>query len=108
MQGWVMGAELRKPDIGISAIDRKILKILLAPHDGKSTKSMSAKLGIPVTTVRRRRKRLENKFLKVHYVLDIEKFGWRRVDFFISIRHGMINAVATKLMSLDDVTYVGK
>jgi hypothetical protein len=40
MQGWVMGAELRKPDIGISAIDRKILKILLSPHDGKSTKSM--------------------------------------------------------------------
>ena len=103
-----MDAELKNPDIGISAIDKKILKILLSPDDGKSTKSMSTKLGIPVTTVRRRRKRLERNFLKMHYVLDIERFGWRRVDFFISIRHGMINTVATKLMALNDVTYVGK
>lgn len=103
-----MDAELKKSDTVISSIDRKILKILLSPDVGKSTKSMSAKLGIPVTTVRRRRKHLERDFLKIHYVLDIEKFGWRRVDFFISIRHGMINTVASKLMSLNDITYVGK
>lgn len=41
-------------------------------------------------------------------MLDIEKFGWRRVDFFVSIRNGMVNAVANELMELDDVTYVGK
>ncbi|HKQ22051.1 MAG TPA: winged helix-turn-helix transcriptional regulator, partial [Nitrososphaeraceae archaeon] len=72
-----MAEQVDRPDIGISQIDRKILKILLSPNgQSKSTKSMSSKLGIPVTTVRRRRKRLEDKFLKVHYVLDIEKFGW--------------------------------
>lgn len=104
-----MGAESEKPELGISPIDRKILKILLSPNSHlKTTKSISTKLGIPVTTIRRRRKRLEIKFLKVHYVLDIEKFGWRRVDFFVSIRNGMVNAVANKLMELDDVTYVGK
>ena len=103
-----MGAQSDKPDIGISQIDRKILKILLAPNGQKTTKSISTKLGIPVTTVRRRRKRLEAKFLKVQYVLDFEKFGWRRIDFFISIRNGMVNAVANKLMDFEDVTYVGK
>lgn len=104
-----MGTDIDKPDIGISQIDRKILKILLSPNgQSKSTKGISAKLGIPVTTIRRRRKRLEDKFLKLHYVLDIEKFGWRRVDFFISIRNGMINAVSKKLMEMDDVTYIGK
>jgi hypothetical protein len=46
--------------------------------------------------------------LKVHYVLDIEKFGWRRVDFFISISNGMVNAVGKKLIEMDGVTYVGK
>jgi len=76
--------------------------------DLKSSKSLSAKLGIPITTIRRRRKRLEREFLKIHYVLDIEKFGWRRIDFFISIRNGMVNAVANKLIELNDVTYVGK
>jgi DNA-binding Lrp family transcriptional regulator len=93
----------------VSDLDRKLLKILLSPNgDLKSSKSLSAKLGIPITTVRRRRKRLESKFLKMHYILDIEKFGWKRVDFFISIRNGMVNAVANKLLTSDEVTYVAK
>src|SRR6266540_4276074 len=92
----------------VSDLDRKLLKILLSPNgDLKSSKSLSAKLGIPITTVRRR-KRLESKFLKMHYILDIEKFGWKRVDFFISIRNGMVNAVANKLLTSDEVTYVAK
>jgi DNA-binding Lrp family transcriptional regulator len=83
-----MVAQIDKPDIGLSQLDRKILKILLAPNGHlTSTKSISTKLGIPVTTIRRRRRRLESKFLKMQYVLDIEKFGWRRIDFFISIRN---------------------
>ena len=86
-----------------------MLKILLSPNgDLKSSKSLSAKLGIPITTIRRRRKRLESKFLKMHYILDIEKFGWKRVDFFISIRNGMVNSVANKLLTSDEVTYVAK
>jgi hypothetical protein len=51
---------------------------------------------------------LESEFLKSYYVLDIEKFGWRRVDFFISVRNGKINSVANKLLDIDEVTYVGK
>jgi hypothetical protein len=42
------------------------------------------------------------------YVLDMDKFGWKRVDFFISIRDGMVNAVAKKLIDFDEVTYIGK
>ena len=93
----------------LSAVDRTILKILLSPNrEMKSTVSIAKKIGIPVTTVRRRRRRLEKDFLKVHYVLDIEKFGWRRIDFFISILQGKVNQVASNLMKLNDVTYVGK
>ena len=104
-----MSKRVVKQETSISELDRKLLKILLMPNgDSKSTKSISAKLGIPVTTIRRRRKRLERKFLKMKYVLDIEKFGWRRIDFFISIRNGLVNNVAEKLMGLNDVTYVGK
>jgi DNA-binding Lrp family transcriptional regulator len=96
-------------ETSISELDRKLLKVLLMPNgDSKSSKSLSAKLGIPVTTIRRRRKRLEDKFLKINYVLDIEKFGWKRIDFFISIRNGMVDAVAKKLLNIDEVTYVGK
>jgi DNA-binding Lrp family transcriptional regulator len=78
--------QVDKKETSISDLDRKLLKILLMPNgDLKSNKSLSAKLGILITTIRRRGKRLEREFLKIHYVLDIEKFGWRRIDFFISI-----------------------
>ena len=104
-----MSRQANKKETNVSDLDRKLLKILLLPNgDLKSSKSLSSKLGIPITTVRRRRKRLESKFLKLHYVLDIEKFGWKRVDFFISIRNGLVNAVANKLLDSDEVTYVGK
>ena len=104
-----MSRKLDKKAATISDLDRKLLKILLSPNgDLKSTKHLSAKLGIPITTVRRRRRRLENKFLKMHYILDIEKFGWKRVDFFISIRDGMVNAVANKMLDFNEVTYIGK
>lgn len=104
-----MSTQEGKSDIDLSTLDRKLLKILLEPNDDlKSTMDISVKLGVPITTIRRRRRRLESKFLKHHYVLDIEKFGWRRVDFFISIKNGLVNAVADKLMQLNDVTYVGK
>ena len=94
---------------GLSEIDRNLLKIMLTPNgESISTKSISGKLGIPVTTIRRRKKRLESTFLKLQYILDIEKFGWRRVDFFISIRNGKINTVANNLLDSDEVTYVGK
>ena len=43
---------------------------------------MSKKLEIPLTTIQRRRKRLEKEFLENDYTLLLEKFGWRRVDFF--------------------------
>jgi hypothetical protein len=69
---------------------------------------MSEEIGVPVSTIRRRRKLLESKFLKMIYVLDVEKFGWRRVDFFISIKDGLVDSVANKLLEHSDVTYVGK
>ena len=104
-----MSKRVPKQESSISELDRKLLKILLMPNgDSKSSINLSSKLGIPITTVRRRRKRLEDKFLKINYVLDISKFGWKRIDFFISIRNGMVDAVAKKLLDIDDVTYVGK
>ena len=104
-----MSSESNFPSTELSAIDKRLLKVLLSPNGKmKSTSNISKQMGIPITTIRRRRKRLERDFLKIHYVLDIEKFGWRRVDFFIYTMQGKVNEVANKLMNLNDVTYVGK
>jgi hypothetical protein len=40
--------------------------------------------------------------------LNIEKFGWKRVDLYISIRNGMVIAVAKKLLDINEETSVGK
>ncbi|HYJ01754.1 MAG TPA: Lrp/AsnC family transcriptional regulator [Nitrososphaeraceae archaeon] len=65
----------------LSDVDREILKILLVPDGNIQSSKIATKLGLPLSTIRRRRKRLENEFLETYHVLDIDKFGWRRVDF---------------------------
>lgn len=82
--------------------------MLLNPDGRISSSHLSRKLGIPQTTVQRRRKRLEKDIVKMSYIVDFEKLGWRRADLFISTRNGKTSSVARKLLSSDVVTYVGR
>jgi DNA-binding Lrp family transcriptional regulator len=92
----------------LSGIDKLILKEILSPNENKSSTSMCKKLEIPLTTIQRRRKRLEKEFLENEYTLLLEKFGWRRVDFFISTSDGKTDALANDLLAMNQVTAVGK
>ena len=92
----------------LSDIDKLILNEILSPIESKTSTSMSKKLEIPLTTIQRRRKRLEKEFLENDYTLLLEKFGWRRVDFFISTTDGKTDALANNLLSMSHVTAVGK
>jgi DNA-binding Lrp family transcriptional regulator len=92
----------------LSDINKKLLKILLTPDSKYSSKALSKKIGIPPTTVQRRRKRLEEEFLKVVYTLDLAKFGWHKVDFIIATESGKTDLIAKALLKRDEVTYVGK
>lgn len=92
----------------LSDIDKEILNVLLSPDGKYSSAVLSQKLGLPRSTIQRRRKRLEKEFLKLSYSLDLEKFGWRRVDLLISTRNGKTDAVAAHLLERDEVVFVGK
>ncbi|HEX2408719.1 MAG TPA: Lrp/AsnC family transcriptional regulator, partial [Nitrososphaeraceae archaeon] len=98
-----MSARADKSVPVLSDIDRKILKILLVPDGNIESNTIATELGIPISTIRRRRRRLENVFLKTYHILDIEKFGWRRVDFFISVKNGKVNTIANNLIGVDEV-----
>src|SRR6476659_6080736 len=91
----------------LSAIDKMILKEILSPAGDKTSLSMSRKFEIAMTTLQRRRKRLEKEFLEKDYTL-LDKFGWRRVDFFISTTDGKTDALANELLEMNEVTAVGK
>src|SRR6185503_17161916 len=91
----------------LSAVDKKLLKILLTPDGKHSSKSLARKLGIPVSTVQRRRKRLE-KILTISYTLCLKTFGWHKVDFLIATESGKTGLIGKELLKRDEVIYVGK
>jgi hypothetical protein len=68
---------------------------------------LAKKLGIPATTVQRRRKRVE-KFLEVSYTLCLKSFGWHKVDFLIATESGKTGVIGKELLKRDEVIYVGK
>src|SRR5829696_6169934 len=94
----------------LSSVDKEILKALLLNPNSKhfSSTLLSRKLGVPQTTIQRRRRRLEKEFLELSYSLNLKKFGWRRVDLLISTGNGKTDSVAKQLLENDEVTYVGK
>lgn len=92
----------------LSNTDRKLLKILLYPNGKISSKSIARKLGIPATTVQRRRRRLEKEILTYNSSLDLKKFGWHKVDFLIATESGKTLLIGKSLLKRDEVIYVGK
>jgi DNA-binding Lrp family transcriptional regulator len=92
----------------LSNIDRQLLKILLMPDGKISSKSIARKLGLPATTVQRRRRRLEKDILTQSYELDVNKFGWHKVGFLIATESGKTGLIGKTLLKRDEVIYVGK
>jgi hypothetical protein len=92
----------------LSSVDKQILKFLLTADRKVRSKFIADKLRVPQSTIQRRRERLELNFLEANYSLNVTKFGWRRVDFFISTRNGMTDEVAKKLLEERNIVYVGK
>jgi hypothetical protein len=100
----------------LSKNDKKILKILLSPNSkiqfhiasDDSDKLIAKKLTIPVVDVKLCRKKLEENFLKILYVMTLVSLGRRRVDFFISTTKGLTIPISKNLMRLQNVVSVGR
>ena len=72
----------------LSAVDKEILYLILTTNENKTSLYLSKKLKLSLATIQRRRKRLEKEFLEKEYIFCLEKFGWRRIDFFILMVSG--------------------
>ena len=99
-----MSIVLRK----LSQIDKRILKILLDPTARISSHALAIKLGLPRTTVQRRRNYLEKHFLEFAYSLKLNDLGYRRVDMLIYTSGGSTIEIAKKLLQRDEIVYVGQ
>jgi DNA-binding Lrp family transcriptional regulator len=92
----------------LSEIDKKMLKILLNPGDRVSSHILATKLGLPRTTIQRRRNFLEKHYLEFSYSLKLDELGYRRVDLLIYTGGGDTIKIAEKLLERDEVVYVGR
>jgi DNA-binding Lrp family transcriptional regulator len=92
----------------LSEIDKKMLKILLNPGDRVSSHVLATKLGLPRTTIQRRRNFLEKHYLEFSYSLKLDELGYRRVDLLIYTGGGDTIKIAEKLLERDEVVYVGR
>ena len=89
-------------------VDKKVLKSLLDSSGRVSSLSLSRKLEIPLTTVQRRRKRLESEFLEVSYSLRLDRLGWRKAELLVSTEKGRTTAVGKELLGHNSITKVSK
>jgi DNA-binding Lrp family transcriptional regulator len=89
-------------------IDKEMLQTLISSNGRISSLALSRKLDVPLTTVQRRRKRLESEFLEFAYSLKLDKLGWRRADLLVSTHKGMTSAVGKELLAHSGVTTVSR
>ncbi len=88
----------------LSDIDRKMLRLLLDSEGHIPTHEISLQLGVPLSTVQRRRKRLEDTCLIKTYTLDPMKFGYRRIDLLIYTVGGETMNIGRELLKREEVT----
>jgi hypothetical protein len=70
----------------LTEADKHILGSLLGSSGRVSSVELARKLEIPLTTIQRRRKRLESEFLEVDYSLRLDKLGWKCRPIDINIQ----------------------
>jgi len=92
----------------LSDVDRKMLRLLLNSEGTIPTNELSKQLGIPLSTVQRRRKMLEEEYLIKHYSLDPMKFGYRKIDLLIYTQGGGTIEIGKELLQREEVTYAAR
>ena len=90
----------------LTETDKQILRSLLGSKGRISSVELARKLEIPLTTIQRRRKRLESEFLEVAYSLKLDKLGWRNADLLISTSKGVASAIGKELLTHNSITRV--
>jgi DNA-binding Lrp family transcriptional regulator len=90
----------------LTETDKQIIKFLLASKGRISSVELAKSLDIPLSTIQRRRKRLEGEFLEVAYSLRLDKLGWRKADLLISTSKGRAYAIGKELLTYNSVTRV--
>lgn len=87
--------------LDLDSLDIKIMRELLGNPDSSSSK-MVRKFGIPLSTVQRRKTRLERLVLTRKYELNTHDLGWRNAEILMLVENGKADYMAEKLIEKFD------
>jgi DNA-binding Lrp family transcriptional regulator len=79
------------------SLDINIIKELLT-NSNIRTADIAARYKIPLSTIQRRRARIENSILEKKYHLDIKKRDWRRGMILANVTEGKAKEVAKMIL----------
>jgi DNA-binding Lrp family transcriptional regulator len=81
----------------IDDLNIKIIKEMISRPDVSSTE-IASKYKTPLSTIQRRRAKLEELVIKKQYTLDIRSMGWRLADLLITVEKGKAEETARQLL----------
>jgi DNA-binding Lrp family transcriptional regulator len=82
--------------IPMDQLNLKIIKDMISRADVKSVDW--PRYNTPLSTIQRRRTKLERRVLKRRYYIDISRLGWRQADLLISVAQGDCEELGRKLL----------
>jgi DNA-binding Lrp family transcriptional regulator len=83
--------------------DKTILHHLFSSQGHASSLKLSRELNIPLSTIQRRRKRLQDGLIETSYSLKIEKLGWRNATLLVSTASGKIETIGQEILDMSDL-----
>ena len=81
----------------IEPLNIKIIRELISNPDLSST-DIATKYHMPLSTIQRRRTKLERSILKKTYQVDMGQLGWRTADILIAVEKGKSEQVARQIL----------
>ena len=87
----------------LSQSDKKILPMLIKSAGRVSTLQLSRELDLPLSTVQRRRTRLEKNVIDMNYFLKLQNIGWRMGMLFVSASHGKADIIGKQILEMDNM-----
>ncbi len=100
------GLEQMTKHLQLSEEDRKMLKLLVDSGGKISSFEISQQFGVSLSTVQRRRKKLEDTYFIRTYSLDPVKLGYRRIELLIYTVGGTTIDIGMELLKREEVTSV--
>jgi DNA-binding Lrp family transcriptional regulator len=87
----------------LTKTDKIILNHLLSSQGRVSSLKLSRELDIPLSTIQRRRKRLQDSLIVTRYLLKTERLGWRNATLLISTASGKTETIGRQILDMSDL-----